>query len=48
MSTYDIELQVEDQYDSLREETLREMGTAYGEPANEDKYSYEEYDGYDC
>ena len=46
MSSYDIQLQVEDQYDTLKEETLRGMGTAYCEPANEYRYSYEEYDGY--
>lgn len=38
MSTFDIEPQVEEQYDNEREENLRDMGTAYCEPANEDQY----------
>jgi len=38
MSTFDIQPQVEEQYDSQQEETLREMGTAYAEPASEDQY----------
>lgn len=38
ISTYDIEPQIEEQYDSVQEENLREMGTAYAEPANEDQY----------
>lgn len=42
MSKYDIELQVEDQYDTLLEESRQEIGTAYCEPANEDRYSYDD------
>lgn len=38
MTTYDIEPQIEEQYDNTQEENLREMGTYAAEPANEDQY----------
>lgn len=51
MSDYDTQIQVEEQYDSLKEEFLRDMGTFAGEPANEDKYNTEDLysyaDGYE-
>ncbi len=33
---FDTQPQVEEQYDSMQEESLREMGTFASEPANED------------
>ena len=36
MSDYDTQIQVEDQYDSLREENFRELHTYACEPASED------------
>lgn len=41
MSTFDIQPQVEEHYDSQQEENLREMGTAYAEPASEDAWPNE-------
>jgi hypothetical protein len=47
ITTFDTQLQVEDQYDTLQEESLRETGTAYAEPAVEQEPEQRPYDGWE-
>lgn len=43
MSTYDIQMQIEEHYDSFLEECMREIGTAYAEPAVEQEPDEPQY-----
>jgi hypothetical protein len=47
MTTYDIEPQIEEQYDNTQEENLREMGTYAAEPAVEQEPEQRPYDGWE-